>query len=151
MIIRHNSLVREGSLALESYLPLLPGLCCTLHFLLLATPFALLINNLCWTSFEFEYALKLTKATRLFVQDQLLPTDLQAAKNVEIKNIHVLGQKIEGLLTFEEIVEDARSRAIAPVSPRAVTKDTLAYLMFSSGTTGHQKDQRIAPHRFHRH
>ena len=85
------------------------------------------------------------------MQEQLLPTVLQAAKNIEIKNIYVLGQKIEGLLTFEEIVEDARSRAIAPVSPRAVTKDTLAYLMFSSGTTGHQKDQRIAPHRFHRH
>jgi acyl-coenzyme A synthetase/AMP-(fatty) acid ligase len=83
--------------------------------------------------------LKLTKATRLFVQDQLLPTVFQAAKNVGLKNIYVLGQKIEELMTFEEMVEDARSRAIAPVSPRAVTKDTLAYLMFSSGTTGHPK------------
>ena len=47
---------------------------------------------------------------------------------------------VRRLLTFEEIVEDARSRAIAPVSPRAVsTKDTLAYLMFSSGTTGHPR------------
>ena len=112
-------------------------------------PFALL--NPCWTSFEFEYALKLTKATRLFVQDQLLPTVLHAAKNVEMKNIYILGQKIEGFKTFEEIVDDARSRVIAPVSPRAVTKDTLAYLMFSSGTTGHPKGRRIAPHWFHRH
>ena len=72
----------------------------------------------------------------MFVQDQLLPTVVPAAKNVGMKNIYVLGQKIEGLRTFEEIVEDARSRAIAPVPPRAVTKDTLAYLMFSSGTTG---------------
>ena len=73
------------------------------------------------------------------MQDQLLPTVDTAAKNVGIKDIYVLGQKIEGLRTFEEIVEDARSRAIAPVSPRAVTKDTLAYLMFSSGTTGPPK------------
>ena len=73
------------------------------------------------------------------MQDQLLPTVLRAAKNVERNNIYVLGQKIEGLITFEEMVEDARSRAIAPVTPRAVTKDTLAYLMFSSGTTGHPK------------
>ena len=73
------------------------------------------------------------------MQDQLLPTVVPAAKNVGINNIYVLGQKIEGLRTFEEIVEDARSRAIAPISPRAVTKDTLAYLMFSSGTTGHPK------------
>ena len=105
--------------------------------LLLATPFVLL--NPCWTSFEFEYALKLTKATQLFVQDQLLPTVVLAAKNVGLKNIYVLGQKIEGLRTFEEMVEDVHSRARAPVSPRAVTKDTLAYLMFSSGTTGHPK------------
>lgn len=73
------------------------------------------------------------------MQDQLLPTVDTAAKNVGIKDIYVLGQKIEGLRTFEEIVEDARSRAIAPVSPRVVTKDTLAYLMFSSGTTGPPK------------
>ena len=96
--------------------------------------------NPCWTPFEFEYALKLTKVTRLFVQDELLPTVLQAAKNIiEMNNIYVLGHENEGFKTFEEIVEDARSRAIAPVSPRAVTKDTLAYLMFSSGTTGHPK------------
>ena len=56
-----------------------------------------------------------------------------------IKNICVLGQKIEGLKTFEDIVEEARSQTMTPVSPRAVTKDTLAYLMFSSGTTGHPK------------
>jgi acyl-CoA synthetase (AMP-forming)/AMP-acid ligase II len=92
--------------------------------------------NPCWKPFEFEYALRLTKATRLFVQDQLIPTVDPAAKNVGIKDIYVLGQKFEGLRTFEEMLEDARSRVIAPVSPRAVTKDTLAYLMFSSGTTG---------------
>jgi hypothetical protein len=32
-IISHNSLVREGFSALESYLPLLSGLCCTRPFL----------------------------------------------------------------------------------------------------------------------
>jgi acyl-CoA synthetase (AMP-forming)/AMP-acid ligase II len=137
-IISHNSLVREvpQRSALESY-----SLCdfqdyaVLVHsLLLLGMPFALL--NPCWTPFEFEYALKLTKATRLFVQDQLLPTVAPAAKNVGMKDIYVLGQKIEGLRTFEEMVEDGRSQATAPVSPRAVTKDTLAYLMFSSGTTG---------------
>ena len=61
------------------------------------------------------------------------------AGNIAMENIYVLGQKIEGLRTFEEMVEDARSRAMASVSPRPVTRNTLAYLMFSSGTTGPPK------------
>jgi acyl-CoA synthetase (AMP-forming)/AMP-acid ligase II len=135
-IISHNSLVREVFLStrcliivnFQDYAVLVHSL------LLLATPFALL--NPCWTPFEFEYALRLTKATRVFVQDQLLQTVVPAAKNVGVKDIYILGQKIEGLKTFEEMVEDARSRAIALVSPRAIMRDTLAYLMFPSGTTG---------------
>ena len=46
--------------------------------------------------FEFEYALKLIKASRLFVQDRLLPTVVPAEKNVGMKNIYVLSQKIKG-------------------------------------------------------
>ena len=56
-----------------------------------------------------------------------------------MENIHILGQKIELFRTFEEMIEDARSRTMVPVSPRPATKDTLAYLMFSSGTTGFPK------------
>ena len=61
------------------------------------------------------------------------------AGNVAVENIYVLGQKVEGFRTFEEIVEDARSQEMAPVSPRPATRDTLAYLIFSSGTTGPPK------------
>ena len=48
-------------------------------------------------------------------------------------------QKIEGYRTFEKMVEDARSQAMAPLSLRPASRDTLAYLMFSSGTTGPPK------------
>jgi acyl-coenzyme A synthetase/AMP-(fatty) acid ligase len=63
------------------------------------------------------------------------------AECVAKENIYILGQKIasEGFKTFEEMVEDASSREMAPVSPRRVTRDTLAYLLFSSGSTGHPK------------
>jgi acyl-coenzyme A synthetase/AMP-(fatty) acid ligase len=64
------------------------------------------------------------------------------AGNIAMENTYVLGQKIEGLRTFEEMVEDARSRAMAPVSPHPVTRNTLAYLMFSSGTTGPPKGRK---------
>ena len=73
------------------------------------------------------------------MQDKVFQTFIPVAGNIALENIYVVGQKIEGLRTFEEMVEDARSRAMAPVSPRPATRDTLAYLMFSSGTTGPPK------------
>ena len=109
-----------------------------IHSLLyLAKPFALFDSR--WTPFEFENALKLTKPTQLFVQDQLIQKFVPTAEKMGVKSIYVLGQKIEGFITFEEMVEDARSRKMAPVSPRPATKDTLACLVFSSGTTGPPK------------
>ena len=110
-----------------------------MHSLLLATPFVLF--DPCWTHFEFENALELTKPTRLFVQDQLFATFVPMAGNMAAENIYALSQKVKGFRTFEKIVEEARLREMAPVSLRLATKDTLAYLMFSSGTTGPPKDR----------
>ena len=139
-IISHNSLVREAfqhcSLIhcdFQDYAVLVHSL------LLLATPFALF--NPSWTSFEFEYALKLTKPTRAIVQDQLLPTLVPMTEKIGTENIYIIGQKIEGFRNLEEMIEDARSRAMAPVSPRPANRDTLAYLVFSSGTTGFPKSR----------
>ena len=109
-----------------------------IHSLLyLAKPFALFDSR--WTPFEFENALKLIKPTQLFVQDQLIQKFVPTAEKMGVKSIYILGQKIEEFITFEEMVEDARSRKMAPVSPRPATKDTLACLVFSSGTTGPPK------------
>ena len=139
-IVSHNSLVREIQVPqcwslihydLQDYAVLVHSL------LLLATPFALF--DAAWTPFEFENALKLTKPTRLFVQDQLLPTFVSVVENMGMEYIYILGQKVEGLRNFEEMVENTRSRAMALVSPRPATRDTLAYLIFSSGTTGPPK------------
>jgi len=107
--------------------------------LLLATPFALF--NPSWTPFEFEYALKLTKPTRVIVQDQLFSTLIPMTEDMDVENIYILGQKIEGFKNIEEMLEDARSRATAPASPRPAKRDTLAYLVFSSGTTGFPKSR----------
>ena len=100
----------------------------------LAKPFALFDSR--WTPFEFENALKLTKLTQLFMQDQLIQKFVPTAE--KMKSIYVLGQKIEGFRTFE-MVEDARSKNMASISPHPAMKDTLTCLVFSSGTTGPPK------------
>ena len=139
-IISYNSLVREvphhWSLIyydFQDYAVLVHSL------LLLATPFALF--NPSWTPFEFEYALKMTKPTRVIVQDQLFPTLVSMTENIGTENIYILGQKIDGFRNIEEMLEDARLRAMAPASPRPARGDTLAYLVFSSGTTGFPKSR----------
>ena len=57
------------------------------------------------------------------------------AENIAVENIYVLGQKIEGLRTFEEML--VRGRRL--LSPRPPMRDTLAYVMLSSATTGPPK------------
>ena len=37
------------------------------------------------------------------------PMFVPVAENIAVENIYVLGQKIEGFRTFEEMVEDTRS------------------------------------------
>ena len=75
------------------------------------------------------------------MQDQLLPSLVSMTENIGTENIYILGQKIKGFRNLEEMVEDARSRAMALASPRPAMRDTLAYLVFSSGTTGFPKSR----------
>ena len=76
------------------------------------------------------------------MQDQLLPTLVSMIENtLGTENIYILGQKIKGFRNLEEMVEDTRSRAMALASPRPAKRDTLAYLVFSSGTTGFPKSR----------
>ena len=75
------------------------------------------------------------------MQDELLPTLVPITENIGTENVYILGQKTEGFRNLEEMIEDARSRALAPVSPRPAKKDTLAYLVVSSGTTGYPKSR----------
>ena len=75
------------------------------------------------------------------MQDQLLPILVSMIENIGTESIYILGQKIEGFRNLEEMIEDARSREMAPATPRPAKRDTLAYLVFSSGTTGFPKSR----------
>ncbi|KAG6883329.1 hypothetical protein C0993_006807 [Termitomyces sp. T159_Od127] len=108
-----------------------------LHSLLALTVPIALIGHYS-TPFELQHALQLSKATRLFVHARLLPLVLPVAEKVGLSasKIYVLGGNAPGRKSFKEMVEDVKTRKM-PLEPvRPAKKDTLAYLVFSSGTSG---------------
>ena len=102
----------------------------------LATPFALISSYS--TPFELKYALTLTKVTRIFVDEKYLKTVLPVAKElgINLNHIYVMRGSDQDRKSFWSIIKDVRRKKIAPVDIRTATKDTLAYLVLSSGTSG---------------
>lgn len=109
-----------------------------MHSLLaITTPFAPISSE--YTPFELNDLIKLSKCTRLFVHVRLLRKVLPVAKSAGIPSsrVHILEGTAEGSKSFSELIDNAaRTKNIVPVSIRPATKETLAYLVFSSGTTG---------------
>jgi long-subunit acyl-CoA synthetase (AMP-forming) len=81
-----------------------------------------------------QNALNLTKVTRLFVDEKFLTMVLPVAKERGIDLHHIYVMKGNA-----EVIGDVRKKRIPPVGIRTATKDTLAYLVFSSGTSGPPK------------
>ena len=102
------------------------------------------------TPFELKHALTLSKATRLFVDAKLLKNVLSVAKEIgmDLNKIHLVkGEaELEGRRSIRSIIRDVRNKQIPPVDVRPAAKDTLAYLIFSSGTSGLPKGNLIFHH-----
>ncbi|KAG7092990.1 putative NRPS-like protein biosynthetic cluster [Marasmius oreades] len=94
------------------------------------------------TRFELLHALKLTHLTRLFVQAKHLPLVVPAAKEVGIPmdRIYVIDggdhEMVQGHTTLFGLIEGVHRKVIPPVGVRPAKMNTLAYLIFSSGTSG---------------
>ncbi|KAJ7170952.1 hypothetical protein C8R46DRAFT_948034 [Mycena filopes] len=110
-----------------------------LSLLRITTPFALISTYS--TRFELIHALKLTKATTLFVDAKLLKNVLVA---IEDPDVHLTADKIyvltgrgpKGRKNFSQMIDGVARNAV-PLEPiRPASKDTLAYLVMSSGTSG---------------
>ncbi|KAJ7893270.1 hypothetical protein B0H13DRAFT_2527619 [Mycena leptocephala] len=110
-----------------------------LSLITVTTPFTLISTYS--TRFELVHALKLTKATRLFVDATLLPDVLAAIQDPEVHipadKIYILsGQGVNGRESFTQMIDGMKRKNI-PLEPvRPAKKDTLAYLVLSSGTSG---------------
>ena len=102
----------------------------------LATPFVPISSYS--TPFELRHALNLTKVTRLFVDEKFLTTVLPVATEIGMdpNHIYLMKGNSNGRKSFWSIIEDVRRNKISRVDTRTATKNTLAYLLFSSGTTG---------------
>ncbi|KAI0086557.1 amp dependent CoA ligase [Irpex rosettiformis] len=112
--------------------------------LIITTPIALF--SAYGTPFELAHAMRTCRPTKLFVQPSLLPNALAAAKENGLSedDVFILEGKVQGKRSFQDLVDAVKARAIPRVPIRPASKTTLAYLVFSSGTTGLPKGVMIS-------
>lgn len=103
----------------------------------LSTPSALISSYS--TPFELGHALRLSKCTCLFVSAALLDAVLPVAKTVGLssKRVYILGGGgVPGRLSLRDLIDRVKKRRTRREEVRLAKKDWLAYLVFSSGTSG---------------
>lgn len=90
---------------------------------------------------ELTYQLEMTKAKVLICHEENLDTALKAAERVGIlkKNMFIFGDKaVNGIQPFQTALIRQR-KAVPAELTHEQAKDKVAYLCFSSGTTGKSK------------
>ena len=106
-------------------------------------PFALVPSGA--TSYELEYLLNRSTPTRLFVHPSLLKQALAAAEQLKFPSdrIYLLdtdgAPHQSGLLDLTSLIQNVKQKGLPRQPIVQVRKDTLAYLVFSSGTSGRPK------------
>jgi acyl-CoA synthetase (AMP-forming)/AMP-acid ligase II len=102
----------------------------------ITVPFALFSSYS--TPYEFKIVNSLAQATRIFASPSLLP--LALTSGLPEDRIYILEGERDGYTSYSQLVSSARKNHSIPRLPvRHATKDTLAYLAFSSGTSGPPK------------
>jgi len=107
------------------------------HSLLaITTPFTMFSHY--YTSFELARALQVSKATRIFVQPRYLSLVQKVAKDAGFPDdrIYTFDGQVTGRRSFDNMIQQVRKNSVPRIAVRPAGKDTLAYLVFSSGTTG---------------
>ena len=91
-----------------------------------------------YTQFELSHALRLARVTRVFVQPKFLPLVQKVAKEIGLPDDHIytLDGSVKGRKGFSDMINQVRKDFTPKIDIRPAGKDTLAYLIFSSGTSG---------------
>ncbi|KAG1758293.1 hypothetical protein EDD22DRAFT_972261 [Suillus occidentalis] len=103
--------------------------------LVITVPFTLFSSYS--TPYEFKHANSLARATRIFVSPSLLPLALTAGLPAD--RIYLLEGEDICYTSYNQLVSSAHKSGIPRLPVRRAHKDTLAYLIFSSGTSGLSK------------
>jgi long-subunit acyl-CoA synthetase (AMP-forming) len=117
------------------------------HSLLaVTTPFALFSTYA--TPREMTHTLTKSKSTHIFVHASLLANLLPVAREHGFPEDHIYileGQPSTGpnLPSFGQLIQNVRYNKIPREPVRQAGKDTLAYLVFSSGTSGLPKGNPV--------
>ncbi|KAG2362831.1 hypothetical protein BDR07DRAFT_1283625 [Suillus spraguei] len=107
-----------------------------MHSLLVITvPFALFSSYS--TPYEFKHANSLAQATRIFASPSLL--ELALTSGLPADRIYILEGVNKGYTSYDQLISSVRKNSIPRLPVRHATKDTLAYLIYSSGTSGPPK------------
>ena len=104
--------------------------------MVITTPFVLISSYS--TPFELKHALTLSQASHLVVDEKFLPVALQVAGEIglDTTKIYVGCGKADGRRNIEDLVQHVRANSIPFIGVKPAKRDTLAYLVFSSGTSG---------------
>lgn len=86
------------------------------------------------TAFEFQHTFKLAGPTRLFVSPTLLP--LALTSRLPNNRIYIVEGNAQGHTSYGDLAARARDNRLPRLPIQEAQSDTLAYLTFSSGTTG---------------
>jgi hypothetical protein len=95
------------------------------------------------TPYEFENANSLAQPTRIFASPSLLP--LALTSGLPADKIYLLEGENKSHISYDQLISSIRKNGIPRLPVSHATKDTLAYMIFSSGTSGLSKGMCLFP------
>lgn len=122
----HWSTLKRLRSFLQDYVALIHSL------LAIAVPFVMFSSYA--TPYEFENAHSLAQPTRIFASPSLLPLALNSG--IPAARIYLLEGENKSHTSYDQLISSVRKNSISRLPVRHATKDTLAYMIFSSGTSG---------------